>query len=57
MPSPGAIETTIEQLELNTKQDKVVYRINDLMPEEELTATCLGVLDKLAGTYMNVQRG
>ena len=30
----------LEQLELNTKQDKVVYR-HDLMPEEELTASLL----------------
>ena len=38
----------LEQLELNSKQDKVVYR-HDLMPEDELTANLVWEYsDKLA---------
>ena len=41
----------LEQLELNTKQDKVIYR-HDLMPEEELTASLVWEYsDKLAAYF------
>lgn len=47
----------LEQLELNTKQDKVVYR-HDLMPEEELTASLVWEYsDKLAAYLHETYKG
>ena len=42
----------LEQLELNTKQNKVIYR-HDLMPEEELTASLVWEYSDKLAAYLN----